>query len=170
MKTLLLLRHAKPEPPGNDKQDMDRDLLESGRNSASQTGESLKNKGYIPDIVFTSPALRARKTAHIAATHAAYGGEVLQIESLYNASVELFLSILAHPERLLPAPGQNASEAGTIMIVGHNPAIEDFVSEMSRQHLDIHAGDLVILNFDVDRWDDVHKSIPADIAEIIRGF
>lgn len=169
MKTLLLLRHAKPEPASDDKQDIDRDLLEGGRISASRTGESLKSKGYIPDLIFTSPALRARKTAHITATHTDYGGEVLQIESLYNATVELFLTILAHPERLLPAPGQSVSEADTIMIVGHNPAIENFVYEMTGQQLDIHAGDLIVLNFDVSRWDNVRRRVPANITEIIHG-
>ena len=169
MKTLLLLRHAKPEPASDDKQDIDRDLIEGGRNSASRTGESLKSKGYIPDIVFTSPALRARKTAHITATHAGYGGEVIQIESLYNATVELFLTILAHPERLQPTPAQSISEAGTILIVGHNPVIENFVSDMTGQQLDIHSGDLVILNFDANSWGNVGGNAPVNIAEIIHG-
>ena len=109
-KTILLLRHGHSE--ANDSvADKQRPLSGQGRRDARRLGGLLRRLDLTIDLALSSPALRARQTAALAA-----GGNPVEVRAeprLYEAKAEGYLEVL----RSLPA------RAGCVLLVGHNPAI-----------------------------------------------
>ena len=67
MKTLLLIRHAKSSWDDPALPDKDRPLNDRGRRDAPKMGKRLAKRGVKPDLILSSPALRALRTAEIIA-------------------------------------------------------------------------------------------------------
>lgn len=116
---VVLLRHAKSGYPDG-VADHDRPLAKRGRRDAPVTSRWLAEKGYIPDAVVCSTALRARETWELAAAglaEAAPGAAPpVRFESrVYEATVlGLLMLIREFPE-----------DRRTVMIVGHNPGLAE---------------------------------------------
>ena len=65
MKTLYLIRHAKSDRSIGELSDIDRPLNQRGYNDAHKMSLILKDKKIIPDLIISSPAIRALSTALI---------------------------------------------------------------------------------------------------------
>ena len=63
MKKLFLIRHAKSSHDDLKMKDIDRTLNNRGKEDAPMMGKILKEKGVKPDLIFSSPAVRALETA-----------------------------------------------------------------------------------------------------------
>ncbi len=134
--TLVLLRHAKAEPPGRDGPDIDRQLTVDGRADARAAGSWLARHGLLPDVVLCSAAVRTRQTWHEVQTGLTgsppEGGPagpapVVRYEpQAYEAQPDELLALLRGVD-----PG-----AGTVLLVAHNPGIS-FLSHL----LDPTGGD-----------------------------
>ena len=74
---LILLRHGKAEDT-NPEGDFARALTEKGREQSRRAGTLLKSAGTLPDIVLTSPLIRARQTADEFCQAAGIAGPVIQ--------------------------------------------------------------------------------------------
>lgn len=74
---LVLLRHGKAEN-FNTEGDFSRNLVEKGREQARRAARNLKGAGLLPDIVLTSPLIRARQTADEFCLAAEIPGAVIQ--------------------------------------------------------------------------------------------
>ncbi|MBC8207169.1 MAG: histidine phosphatase family protein [Kiritimatiellales bacterium] len=141
MKTLVLVRHGKAGHAGAD---MDRPLTRRGHTESEQMAEHFHEYGLPIHAVLCSPALRARTTAKYFADWA-----VLPVgvdERLYDAGVPELLDVVQGAEDFQE----------TILLVGHNPGLSEFLRELlDREHDDMPAGSLAIVNFDVPEWVDV---------------
>ena len=119
-RTLILLRHAKAETPG-DIPDYDRALTERGDSDADAAGSWLADEKLRPDLVICSPAKRTRQTWHAAAVALAQGEpsrsapEVHYEEGLYFGGRTEVFDLL----RSVPA------EIRTVLIIGHNPTMSE---------------------------------------------
>ena len=74
---LILLRHGKAEDT-NPKGDAARELVAKGRDQAHKAARLLKHSKWLPEIVLTSPLVRARQTAEEFCAHAGLPGPVIQ--------------------------------------------------------------------------------------------
>lgn len=124
---LVLLRHAKAEPPST-MDDLDRPLTAQGHADSAAAGAWLAQARYLPDLVICSPAKRARQTWHGAAlgmveppvrtsetpvAELPGWAPVVQYQSgVYRGTAQDLLSLI-----------RAASEVTTILLVGHNPAV-----------------------------------------------
>jgi phosphohistidine phosphatase len=119
-RTLVLLRHAKAETPG-DLLDFDRRLTKKGEADADAAGAWLADEGLMPGLVLCSPAARTRQTWHgvaVALAQAAPEGaapEVHYEDGLYVGGRTEVIDLL----RRVP------DEVGTVLVVGHNPTMSD---------------------------------------------
>ncbi len=119
-RTVVLLRHAKAETPG-DGPDFGRDLAQRGRNDAGAAGSWLADEGLRPDLVLCSPANRTRQTwqlAEIALTQAKPDGpapEVLYADGLYDGGRTEVFDLLRDLD----------DDVHTVLVVGHNPTVSD---------------------------------------------
>ena len=76
MKTLLVLRHAKSSWKEDSLPDRERPLNKRGQEDAPKMGALLRKQDLLPDLVLSSPALRARSTAELVIEESGYDGEV----------------------------------------------------------------------------------------------
>jgi phosphohistidine phosphatase len=114
MRRLILFRHAKAEPGAAGTDDSKRGLTGRGRRDALAVGALLADAGLAPDLALVSSARRARETWTAAAP--AFGEvRVLTRQALYNAS----------PEAILGEVKEFEGEAETLMVVGHNPGLQE---------------------------------------------
>ncbi|MEV4640784.1 histidine phosphatase family protein [Actinoplanes sp. NPDC049548] len=115
-RTLVLLRHAKAETPG-ELPDFDRQLTDRGRADAGAAGAWLAAQSLLPDVVVCSPATRTRQTWHAVAVAlgAAAAPEVRYEDGLYAGGRTEVIDLL----RALP------DSVGTVLVVGHNPTVSD---------------------------------------------
>jgi len=114
----MLLRHAKSDWDSDAVDDLARPLAERGCKAAERMGIWMRGHASVPDYVISSPAVRARETARILCE--ALGREAMQIvyeDSLYLADAGELLSLM----RGLP------DEAKSVMLVGHNPGLEELL-------------------------------------------
>lgn len=116
MKTLVLCRHAKSDWP-EDVSDQDRPLKERGREDVVYLGKLLAGQKFLPDLIISSQAKRARHTAKLLATELGYEKEIEIQESIYYESVGSLLELI-----------QNLPDSIEVaMIVGHNPTMEQTI-------------------------------------------
>jgi phosphohistidine phosphatase len=78
IKTLLILRHAKSSWKFPDLADHDRPLNKRGKRDAPKIGNLLKEKDLVPDLIISSTAVRAKRTAKMVAKASKYKGNVTQ--------------------------------------------------------------------------------------------
>ena len=117
MHELILLRHAEAVPIEHADDDQQRPLSARGEQEAQAAGLWLASHGSRPDRVLCSPTRRTDETARLALAAMA-SAPVPQIAAeIYDAS----------PGELLALLDQHG-DAGTVMLVGHNPGIERLVA------------------------------------------
>ncbi|MGB7661527.1 MAG: histidine phosphatase family protein [Nitrososphaeraceae archaeon] len=91
MKTLLIMRHAKSSWKEQDLPDYDRPLNKRGKNDAPRMGKLLKDEDLVPDLIMSSTAVRAKKTAELVAKTRKYKGKIVLDRSLYGAEPAAYL-------------------------------------------------------------------------------
>lgn len=117
MKTLTLLRHAKSGWDDKVARDVDRPLNAKGQRAAAVVGRHWRALGLEFDHVVASPAVRVHETiGHLAR---GYGSDIAPVEDrrIYLASAVTLLDVVHG----LPA------DAERVLMVGHNPGLEDLV-------------------------------------------
>jgi phosphohistidine phosphatase len=102
----------------------------------------------MPDVVISSDAVRARLTAEAVAEAARYAGQVLLDRRLYMASPADIRSLL----RTVP------DKAETVMIVGHNPGLEELAALLTGERQDLPTAALVQIVLPIDQWRDLKLS------------
>ena len=112
-RTLVLFRHAKSAWP--DVPDHDRPLARRGIQAAPVMGRWLREAGLLPGQVLCSTARRARQTWQFAQAGLAATAPVTFDARIYEASATDLLALI---REVPPA-------AGTLLLIGHNPATED---------------------------------------------
>lgn len=112
---LILLRHGKAEDfsPGGDSA---RELVDKGRRQARKAAGLLKRAKLLPDIVLTSPMVRARQTADEFTTTAGMPGPVIQGWLACGMDAATALNELA-----------GFGEFKRVMIVGHEPDFSELI-------------------------------------------
>jgi phosphohistidine phosphatase len=111
---LVLLRHAKSAwPPGV--ADHERPLAPRGQRDAPVMGRWLRDAGYVPDQVLCSTARRARETWQLAQTGLGVTPPVTYERGVYEGMVAGLLALIR----------RTSAAVGTLLVIGHNPAIEE---------------------------------------------
>lgn len=119
MRTLILLRHAKAVRAHDAPSDRERGLTERGRRDAAAAGAAMEDAGLKPTLALVSTASRTRETAQ-------HGLQNFKLETrfedaLYHASPEGIWDAFA------------ASDAESVVVVGHNPGVGELVAMLVRQ-------------------------------------
>lgn len=117
MRELILLRHAHAESAAAGQDDLTRGLSATGRAEAQAAGDWLREHGLRPDRVLCSSATRTRQT--LAALGDIGAGELYEDASIYAAS----------PGALAALIDANR-DAERLMLVGHNPGLEQLAALM----------------------------------------
>jgi len=148
MLRLTLVRHAKTAPAHDGQEDWDRELEAKGQHEARMMGQRLKDRNLIPDLIVTSPAVRARSTTQILA-------QQLKVRSNHIAEDERLY--LASPDVMLTVVKESAGKHRHVFVIGHNPGITEFADRLSKDRsLDnMPTCAVYTLEFDVTSWSDL---------------
>jgi phosphohistidine phosphatase len=155
MKTLILLRHAKSDWSDTTLRDFDRALNRRGVRAATIMGEWARRQGLTFDALIASPAVRVVETlTHFAEAH---GGcpQPIWDRRLYLASSATIQDVIHEA----PATAQ------TLLLVGHNPGLEDLILDLvpadglsvARDAVEekLPTAAVAVLRFDAEQWTDV---------------
>ncbi len=104
-----------------DLDDIDRPLNQRGLRDAPDMGRRLFERSLIPDIIVSSPAVRARATAQAVANAVRYGNDIIIDEELYGAE----------PPDVLEIVSDFRDQWQTAMVVGHNPTMTQLANRFS---------------------------------------
>jgi phosphohistidine phosphatase len=148
MKTLLLLRHAKSSWKDESLPDRERPLNKRGKQDAPRMGALLREKSLLPDLVLSSPARRARLTVELALAESGYAGQVEYREELYSFEAEPYLKALSG----LPDRCQQ------VLLVGHNPAMEELVERLSGEVQPVPTAGLAQIELPIEHWGELARS------------
>jgi len=145
MKTLLLLRHAKSSWANEQLSDFERPLNERGHFDAPRIGELLRVQDLVPDLIISSSAKRAATTAEMVAISASFEGDIRYTEKLYLAESETYIALA----RQVPGNYQ------VVMMVGHNPGIEELVEDLTGQSERMPTAALACIELPIEKWSDM---------------
>jgi phosphohistidine phosphatase len=156
MKTLLVLRHAKSSWREAELADHDRPLNKRGKRDAPRMGELLRAEGLLPDLILTSSARRALTTAELVAEASGYDGEIQVSRDLYAAGPEEFIDALC----ALP------DELETVMVVGHNPGLEELVEALTEESSAMPTAALAQVELEIERWVDLDEDVSGRLVNL----
>ena len=171
MKTLGLFRHAKSDWQDQRARDFDRPLNKRGRKGAALMGKHILDHGQKWDRIIASPAVRVTETIDIAAKAAGGSPPVNWDRRIYLATSDTLLDLLR----------EQKGNPGSIMMIGHNPGLEDLIFDLVPDDGSSPLRDIVevkfptatfaVLELDIDKWEDlsegcgrlVHLTRPRDL-------
>jgi phosphohistidine phosphatase len=142
MKKLYLIRHAKSSWKDTNLDDFERPLNKRGESNAPFMGKLLKEKKAKPDVILSSPALRAKATAEIIAKKVNHSKKIAYVEKLYEASVGDLLKALA----------EVGDEHDVAFLFGHNPGLNAFAESCVDFERNVPTCGVLEIEFDCDSW------------------
>lgn len=171
MKILGLFRHAKSDWQDPRARDFDRPLNARGRKGAAIMGKHVRDHGARWERMLSSPAIRCAETIEIACQAAGQPVAVQWDRRIYLASSVTLADLLR----------EQAGDPASILMVGHNPGLEDLIFDLVPDDGSSPLRDVVeekfptasfaVLELDIDSWADlkdkcgklVHLTRPRDL-------
>lgn len=154
MKTLLLMRHAKSSHADAGLSDHARPLNARGRGDAPLMAAGLAEEGLLPDRVLCSTARRAKETAELFLTAAKVDLQAAFADRLY----------LAPPDEILAVIAEAADDSDRLMVVGHNPGMEELVTRLSGVDTSMPTAAIARIDLSIASWQDVTRSTVGSLA------
>lgn len=142
MKRLFLLRHAKSSWDDPHLADFDRPLNTRGLRAAPLMGRFIRERKLRPDLVLCSPAERARHTAALLIEAAGLSVPLRYDERIYEATAA----------RLAEVVSQADEGAASLLLVGHNPGLEELLEFLTGETRRMPTAALACLELDTDKW------------------
>jgi len=151
IKTVFLVRHAKAEPQDVKKSDHDRRLVDKGMRHAEKMASLVAGFRFPPELICTSSAARAKETAAIFADALNLKNSLEVADDLYSSSAQAYLQKIQ----------KTADETNTMMIVGHNPVLEDLLVMLTSRspfHCKMPTCGMAIIHFHVTLWSEIRPA------------
>jgi phosphohistidine phosphatase len=149
MLRLLLLRHAKATPGESGRADFDRHLIPRGRRAAAAIGEYMATKKLMPELILCSTSRRTRDTLAAIFPFIRGGTEIQLTDDLYESTLDSYLSCIR----------KRGATAPMLLVVGHNPAIEETAAELTARNrsgasagVQFPTAGFAVIDFDIDDW------------------
>ncbi len=156
MKTLYILRHAQKDESNPDQYDYDIELTPKGEEDSKRIGQKLKEKNICPDLIVSSPAIRARSTAEIVAKEIEYPRSVMYNETIYQAFLNEIIESITY----------TYDTVDTLMVVGHNPSLTALAISFTGYKEELKMANAIRIDFDCSSWTSIDKT-NAHFVELI---
>lgn len=120
----VLLRHGHAEPATPGQNDIERPLTADGSRESQDAGRWLAEHGFEPGRVLSSPATRCAATARLACESLACDGVTLE-PAIYEATPGSLFDVI-----------ERNMDAGPLLVVGHNPGLEQLLGLLTEGRAD----------------------------------
>ena len=150
MKTLYLVRHAKSSWEKPQLSDEERPLLEKGKKRTQKMIDYLLKTNAKMDLIISSHAFRARKTAEFYAQAFEYPADQMKTDKMiYKGGVRQLANLFSD----IP------DEINHLWIVGHNPTITEFANLfLEEKFIELQTSGIVSIHFETDNWETITDS------------
>ncbi|WP_138431990.1 SixA phosphatase family protein [Fodinibius saliphilus] len=150
MKTIMLLRHAQSPHATHGQKDFDRPLAQRGREDALRLGAFIQQTDNVPAHLVSSPAQRANETTTILVESAGIDESVITWDKeLYHGGVQNYLKAIQ----------ESPNSVDTVLLVGHNPLLEQVVATLCNREGEYTArmstASLVCMEHPAVKWGQV---------------
>lgn len=148
MKTLYLVRHAKSDWGNEHLKDIDRPLNQRGYNDAYIQSNFFAKEQQHPELLITSPAVRAYSTCAIFARALNHNeNKIVIAPEIYEAKASAIISTIASV----------GNKVNSLMIFGHNPGFTNVYNEVSDSYIDELPTCAVIgIRFNIKDWNEIY--------------
>ena len=159
---LYIMRHAKSDWSGPQISDFERPINKRGTKNAMRIGEWMNENNHIPQKIISSPALRAKETIELVTEQISkFNLEDLTYED------ELYLAGFT---QLIEFINTYKDKVQSLMLVGHNPGIENLVNYLCDRSGDketiVTTANLFIFKFSSDSFNTAVDTI--ELVEAIK--
>ena len=146
-KQLYLIRHAKSSWKNPNLPDFERPLNKRGERDAPLMGERLYKQKIKPDLIISSPAKRAVRTAQIIADKISYPLEnIVKDERIYEAGTTRLFEIIKEIDHQIQL----------LFLVGHNPGLTLLAKALTRfPYENIPTCGIVSISFETKGWSEI---------------
>lgn len=157
-RTLLLVRHAKSSWDNPDLADHARPLNKRGKRDAAAMAQRLAHRSSRPDLIVTSPATRARRTAESMAAALGFEPELLIVDArVYDATVNSLLEVIRSLD----------DRHVCVMLVGHHPGLAEIVNALTNAQVEkMPTCSVAEVRCDVPSWTDLREGA-AVLVELL---
>ena len=158
---LYIMRHAKSDWSGPQISDFERPINKRGTKNAMRIGQWMNENNHIPQKIISSPALRAKETIELVTEQISkFNLEDLTYED------ELYLAGFT---QLIEFINTYKDKVQSLMLVGHNPGIENLVNYLCDRSGDketiVTTANLFIFKFSSDSF-----NTAVDIIELVEAI
>jgi len=150
MKTIILVRHAKSSWKDPGLKDFDRPLNKRGKKNAPLMGQKLKERQVMPDLVLSSPAKRASKTATAIAKAVGYPKKrIVFDDNMYHGGARYLFEMIKNLD----------DKYETVAIFGHSPDLNDLADILLKKNpvLRFVTSGVHCIELDVEQWRQVRQ-------------
>jgi phosphohistidine phosphatase len=142
---LVLIRHTKSSWSNFSMPDFERPLKKDRVDDAKRMAEKLKELQLKPDLIICSPAVRTKQTACYFCDQLKYDEQKIQFDKrLYESSAEEYMSVIRETD----------ASTKTLVVIGHNPSITDFVNIYLKATVDeVPTTGVVWFEFETENWE-----------------
>ena len=148
MKKLYIIRHAKSSWKDTTLDDFERPLNKRGQKDVPLMAKRLKEKNVIPDLIISSPALRAKTTAKLIAKELNFKKQITYDADIYEADTnEIFDTIRKIDE-----------SCNIVFLIGHNPSLNAFVHALVDFKENIPTCGIIALQINCEHFKDLSST------------
>ena len=146
MKSVILFRHGKSDWDAVYNTDHNRPLAKRGIKAAKRMGKYLADLDQMPDLVISSPAVRAKTTVQLAMESGEWSSEFKLDRSIYGGASGTLLDLL-----------YNINDSmGVACLVGHEPTFSSFISNCTNSGwIRFPTASMARLDFEVSAWKEI---------------
>ncbi len=158
MKILLILRHAKSSWKNPGLADINRPLNKRGKRDAPRIGMLLREQDLVPDIILSSPAVRARKTALAVSMESGAESDIEIHDDFYPGDPYSFLESLT----------AMSDQINKALIVAHNPGLEAFLDVLTGESARMPTSALAHISLPIDTWHELTDEVDGILVDFWR--
>jgi len=152
------MRHAKSSWKNDSLPDHQRPLNERGKRDAPRMGKFLKNHGKKLDVILCSTATRTISTIKRFLQEFDFDGEVFYLDDLYGSDIERYVAVL----------NQLNDEVDTVMIVGHNPELDQFLEIVCDENEHMPTASVAEIILPIEGWTELNEITPGELLNLWR--
>lgn len=152
---LYVMRHGKSDWDTDGAADVDRPLAKRGKRDCRTMATWCAQQGLLPDVILASTAERAADTARRLARGLGVGDDDIALDA------ELYLASLP---ALLDALGRVDPAARQVLLIGHNPGLDELVRHLAATTPRLTASGKLMTTAAV-----AHFRMPDDWSDLPRG-
>ena len=158
MKSLFILRHAKSSWKDPNLADHDRPLNKRGKKDAPRMGDRLRAESEFPELILSSSAVRALRTAELFAEALGFDGEMRALRDLYAHYPDPYIQMLSEVD----------DRYERVLVVGHNPGVEELLEGLTGDWERMPTAALALVKLPIRSWSELNEDCEGELVWLWR--